>query len=186
MINKKAKNKGFTLIETLVAIAIFAFAITGLISITATGIFNTNFVKNKFTASYLAVEGAELVRSIRDNAAINDRDWNATFADPTLLQRCYGANACFIDGTSLDAFVVPELCSNICPAISYRQGDDGKFNYDPVDGIDNFESIFTRIINIQPVGTGEVLVISRVEWYQGQDLKSTEFRFNMMDWIVGP
>src|SRR3990170_1749725 len=61
-------SRGFTLIETLVALVIFTTSITVLISVTGSGVANTNYAKNKFIASYLAQEGVEMVRNIRDNA----------------------------------------------------------------------------------------------------------------------
>lgn len=178
--NKKQKN-GFTLIETLVAIGIFAFSITALISITATGVFNTNFVKNKFTASYLAMEGAELVRNIRDTASINDRNWSAILGDPAILANCFDQNFCYIDGEEFVSVPEPELCPGDCPPLNYR-ASRASFNYDPIDG-DNLESIFTRTINIVPVvGAQEVKVISRVTWQQGQDLRTVEYSFNLLNW----
>lgn len=180
LINKK--NKGFTLVETLVAIAIFAFSITALISITATGVFNTNFVKNKFTASYLALEGAELVRNIRDTAILNDRTWVAIFTDPSILANCYNDNFCYIDPEPFIATPVAQNCPGICPFLNYRRGDNGKFNYDVADGNTNFRSIFRRSINIRPIGSEEVLVTSRVEWEQGRELRSTEFSLNLTNW----
>ena len=68
----KQKNKGFTLVETLVSISIFSMAILGLLSILASGITNTTYAKQKMTADYLAQEGIEYVRNIRDTAVLYD------------------------------------------------------------------------------------------------------------------
>ncbi len=183
-------KKGFTLIETLVAIAIFAFSITGLISITARGVFDTNFVKNKFTASYLATEGAELVRNIRDTAALGGQNWDVVVADQDLLNRCYGANnICFIDPDPQPDYnspTIPEECTGgVCPALSYRKSE-ASFNYDSPDNADNFRSIFVRTINIRPIGPKEAMVVSRVEWNQGSELHHVEFSFNLLDWPGPP
>jgi Tfp pilus assembly protein PilV len=66
------KNNGFTLVETLVAVTIFTFAILALMSVLASGISNTNYAKQKMTASYLAQEGVEYLRNIRDTHVLYD------------------------------------------------------------------------------------------------------------------
>ncbi len=178
-------KKGFTLIETLVAIAIFAFSITGLISITATGVFDTNFVKNKFTASYLAMEGVELVRNIRDTAAVSGQSWGVIINDPTLLEQCFDDKVCMIDPDpqpDFDSPIIPAECPGaICPALSYRKSE-ASFNYDLPDNVDNLQSIFVRTINMQLISPFEARVIPRVEWNQGSELRHVEFSFNLLDW----
>lgn len=176
------KNRGFTLIETLVAIAIFAFSITALISITATGVFNTNFVKNKFTASYLAMEGAELVRSVRDSASSSGLSWNNIMQNSGYLANCYDGNACFIDSEHNVSQVSPQLCSGPCPYLSYNRSN-GEFSYDQVDQINIFQSIFVRTITITPVSSDEATVVSTVEWTQGGEIKKVEFEYNVLNWI---
>ncbi|MFA6257804.1 MAG: type II secretion system protein [Candidatus Paceibacterota bacterium] len=68
----RQKNKAFTLVETLVSISIFTMSILGLMSILASSISNTNYVKQKITAEYLAQEGIEHARNIRDTHVLYD------------------------------------------------------------------------------------------------------------------
>lgn len=84
---KYHKNKqGFTLIETLIAIAILTVAIGSAFTIAQKSLQTSAFSKNQNTAYFLASEGVELVRAIRDNTAIYNRanisskvDWLNTF-----------------------------------------------------------------------------------------------------------
>lgn len=178
--------RGFTLVETLVAIAIFAFAITGLISITAKGVFNTNFVKNKFTAGYLALEGAELARNIRDSAALSNVTWTSMMSDPQYLGGCSGVgNACVIDGSSVDTIPQPVPCPtpDECPFMNYREST-AMFNYEGLDPSDNRRSIFRRIIMVEEITSGtEARVVSRVEWMQGDETHAVEFVYDMLRWV---
>lgn len=182
MKKKKIKNlnKGFTLIETLVAITIFAFSITALISITATGVFNTNYVKNKFTASYLAMEGAELVRNIRDTASSSGVGWQTILTDNGYLGHCYNG-LCQVESNQ-NMSPSPADCAGQCNLMTFNR-DTGEFSYNTVDGINTFQSIFRRNITITPVGSNEVSVMSTVEWTQGGEVKSAEFKYNLMDWV---
>lgn len=68
---KKLKT-GFTLVETLVAVSIFSMAVLALMSILGSGISNINYVKTKVAASYLAQEGIEYARNVRDNYVLYD------------------------------------------------------------------------------------------------------------------
>src|ERR1035437_8061789 len=63
----KQKNKGFTLVETLIAISIFSMTIVTMMSILGSGISDTNYAKRKMIAGYLAQEGIECARNARDN-----------------------------------------------------------------------------------------------------------------------
>lgn len=63
----KKLNDGFTLVETLVAISIFSMSIIVLMSVLGGGISDISYAKKKMTAGYLAQEGIEYVRNMRDN-----------------------------------------------------------------------------------------------------------------------
>jgi len=68
---------GFTLVETLVAIAIFTVSILAVMAVLANSISDTNYAKKKITAAYLAQEGIEYVRKMRDTFVLtnNQTGW---------------------------------------------------------------------------------------------------------------
>ena len=74
-IDKKLNNEGFTLIEVLAAIFVFIVGITAVIYLISK---EANLVKtsdDRLTAIYLAQEGIELVRNIREENWVNGRGW---------------------------------------------------------------------------------------------------------------
>lgn len=62
-----AFNRGFTLIETLVAVSILALSISGPLFTANRAIVAAENARNQLTASHLAQEGIEYVRWMRDN-----------------------------------------------------------------------------------------------------------------------
>lgn len=81
---KTTTQQGFTIVETLVALSIFSVAVIALISVTVSGSSGATYVKNKLTASYLAQEGIEMVRNLRDTASFIDSQntWDLFFGTP--------------------------------------------------------------------------------------------------------
>lgn len=67
----RGKNtKGFTLLETVVAISIIVSAILPLVGLAARSIADVQRAKNRIIAANLAQEGIELVRVVRENNKI--------------------------------------------------------------------------------------------------------------------
>ncbi len=169
---------GFTLIETLVALAIFASSIVALISITGTGVADANFAKNKLTASYLSQEGVELVRNIRDSVLLSGSPtgWSDFIANQ--IDECMAGNspkACRIDPKTLAVNACPQAA---CPPLLY-DNNSGFFGYDSGNN-----SIFTRTITIDDLGSGnEIKINSTVSWHQGGVQKSVSYSENLLDWI---
>ncbi len=60
-------KNGFTLVETLVALALILAALVGPVSLVTKGLVDFSFSQNKLVAAHLAQEGIELVRLVRDN-----------------------------------------------------------------------------------------------------------------------
>ena len=66
--SKLYKNQiGFTLVETLIAIALLLAVLVGPITLIAHSLFSTSFSRNNLIANNLAQEGIELIRAVRDN-----------------------------------------------------------------------------------------------------------------------
>ncbi len=65
------KEKGFTLIEALIAISILLVAVVEPLSLTSKSVFNANVGKDQIVASYLAQEGMEFIRNKRDTNVLS-------------------------------------------------------------------------------------------------------------------
>src|SRR3990172_1148250 len=164
-------SRGFTLIETLVALSIFSTSIVVLIYLTSSGVANTNTAKNKFIASYLAQEGVEMARNIRDTAFLSGADWEIFSGK---LAACAPANGCTIEPATL---TVPPCLDLGCPVINYDAS--GFYNY-----LTGTPSIFTRTIIATDTGSSyETNVSSVVSWLQGAKMHSVAFSENLLDWI---
>lgn len=70
--HRAQNNKGFTLVETLVALALIMAATVGPVSLITRGLADFSFSKNKLVATNLAQEGIELVRAVRETNVICD------------------------------------------------------------------------------------------------------------------
>jgi type II secretory pathway pseudopilin PulG len=69
-------NKSFTLIETLVAISILTTGILAISSLISYLISVSSISKQRLVAAYLAQEGIEIVRNLRDTNLISLRNWD--------------------------------------------------------------------------------------------------------------
>lgn len=71
-LQKTSRIGGFTLIETLVAVMILAFAIVGPLTLAAQSLRASHDARDELFATYLATEGIEVIHSIRDNNSGDD------------------------------------------------------------------------------------------------------------------
>ena len=80
---KNLKNSGFTILELIISIAILVFGVVGAFN--AFSIINilTSDSMDKITATYLAQEGMEIVRNIRDSDWLNMDHCQYTVGCPT-------------------------------------------------------------------------------------------------------
>ena len=182
---------GFTLVETLVAIAIFASSVTALISITARGINDNVFVKNKLIAGYLAQEGVELIIHMRDSAAVRSSGssgtaWAEFLSEANGIGNCYSNGIDPLNTCTIDSSVVPYTASPCtdaeCPPLQF-DSDTGTYVY-----FGSPDSMFTRTISVVPVPEGnsvsrEVFVKSEVSWRQGSKTHTTSYDYNLFDWV---
>lgn len=81
-------QKGFTLIETLFAILIFSAALISLMTIAGRGIAATGSAREQLEAHYLAQEGLEVVRNIRDQNFVSHGNWDDGFTQCTSTSPC--------------------------------------------------------------------------------------------------
>ena len=68
------KHTGFTLIEMIIAVFIFTVSLTALMAISSRGLRTAKEAQNQVVADYLALEGIEIVRNLRDSALLSLED----------------------------------------------------------------------------------------------------------------
>ncbi len=75
MLNNNLKNqKGFTLAELLITIFVFTVGILGIYLVVQNSYATINYAKNRLIAIYLAQEGIEIVRNIRDTNWLEEEE----------------------------------------------------------------------------------------------------------------
>jgi prepilin-type N-terminal cleavage/methylation domain-containing protein len=192
-------NTGFTLVETLVAIAIFSISILGILSVLASSITDVTYAKEKTIAGYLAQEGIEYMRNIRDNDVLypaNGSSWTAFSTTSSLASCIYDTshgidNRCgfnsFTTPTNLITFfkcsVDPTEPAPSPGCILYLNSGTGIYNdYNDNTTVDS-NSGFTRKVwmTVLP-GGNEVQIFSEVDWNQGTGTANVIFSENLFNW----
>lgn len=166
--------------EALVAIAIFSTSILSLMLVLASGISNTNYAKNKITASYLAQEGIEYLRNMRDTYVLYpvNGTWNNF---KTELVSCSSVNKCGFN-TALYSFPLDNDFIKKCVTgpICNVYLNNGTYNTD-ASGAD---SGFTRKIWVDVIDPNkEIKIFSNVSWAQGSGSYSITFSENLFNWM---
>ena len=157
-----AGHPGFTLIETLFAILIFSAALIALMTIAARGISATASAAQTTTASYLAQEGIEVARNMRDSNYANSAAWDAG------ISACTVAAPCMVSyGSSANAPTLVSCGGSICPPVS--RASNGGY----VDAAAGTPSEFSRMVYAIPAaipmnatvgGPNEYEIVSKVAW----------------------
>jgi prepilin-type N-terminal cleavage/methylation domain-containing protein len=173
------KDKGFTLVETLVAVSILVVAVTGAYSAAQTGLSSATFSKDEVIAFYLAQESVEGIRNFRDaNALKHAPSWLSGIAD-TSGDPCYpadGHHACMIDP--------------LTATLSSCNGDVAAcqiVKQDPATGFYGYDSSWTdtpfqRAIVLNTVNSNEVSITVSVSWHKGIVQRTFKVRENILNW----
>ncbi len=181
MIYKKQLGKnGFTIVESLVAITILILAITGISSAIRTGISSYTLSRDQVIAFYLAQEGFEFIRNMRDENALNGRNWlygiAADVNDPCHFGIAPNQNVCTVDPV-LSA--VPIRCGvpGSCPILR-QDGTNLFYGYDPTWNATKFR----RQIILSQINANEISVTVTVDWVHGQTSKQFRAQENLLNW----
>ena len=96
------KNKGFTLIEVLIALVILSISLTAIVKATSSDISNNHYLINKSLAHLVAVEAAELIQlgsitfsnnQTEQKTKLGNQEWYWTGSkEKTTNQNIYSVN----------------------------------------------------------------------------------------------
>jgi prepilin-type N-terminal cleavage/methylation domain-containing protein len=191
---KNDSHKGFTIVETLVAISIFLIVIVGPMTIASRGMQSSYYANEQMTAVFLAQEGLEGVRHLRDNKAlevvdardnvppdttVNTTDWYTEL--PTACRQTNtkcdydwfnGENA-FKSCGSTNSCLLKQDTSRTDRVYGY--GNSSSWTYTP----------FTRKIYVGPYSNGGWPITVTVSWKASASLFGTnnDKSITLQSWV---
>lgn len=198
-----SREEGFTLIEAMVSVTLLAVAIVGPITLAQRSIRVARDAKDQLTAEYLAIEGIELTRYVRDNYSANDAslpvnrtDWlnKANLWDKcstgciplvkngyaTMMETCTNAN-CQLAG-------VPESATQI-----YQETATSLYLQDTAVLVGVTKTPYQRWITLEPIALSptfaggdpkrEVKVTVRVRWFNAGVSHEIVLSETIMNWF---
>ena len=164
-INHHIKNKGFSLIEVMVAVLVMMIGVVGSFAILQKITVSTSISSSRLVAFYLAQEGIEIIRNIRDTNWIAGDNWDDGLA---------------ICGADCEA----DYKDQRGDLTAYGTGrylrieDNGFYNYDSGAG-----TRFKRKITIDD-SVGDTLKVSvQVEWLERGEIYTVTAQENLYKWI---
>ncbi|MFN4181244.1 MAG: prepilin-type N-terminal cleavage/methylation domain-containing protein [Candidatus Paceibacteria bacterium] len=188
-IKKKNKQRGFTLVESLVAILIFTVSVTAMLVVLGGGVSEIDYVKRKVVANYLAQEGIEYIRNMRDTYMLytpTGTGWPDFVAKMQACDPAFSSDGCYYDPTLLFSYVSPQeitqtpviACTGSCPVLYYNP-NTLEYNYDAANEKTSYERIIT--VSVLP-GQEEMYVYSKVKWSIKGEEYEISFGENLFNW----
>lgn len=158
------KNKGFTLLEMLIAVFVITVGIIGAAALFVRVTASALVASDRLTAAYLAKEGIEIVRNIRDTNWLNNEFW-----DEGLYPNCTGG--CEGDYTmteNLDSWQGRFLNIDVQEFYSYRGSDR--------------PTKFQRKISIEKPTDDILKILVEINWTEKRSPYSLSVREEIYRW----
>lgn len=153
-------DQGFSLVETLVAIAVLLIAILAPMRITTESIKASSFSREQLTAVFLAQESTEALIRLRDDPAIEAAHSGGGDTWDWIPGACTGASGCDYDAAS-ESFI---SCSGDNCRIYFNDAPSAGEGYYSHDGNDE-ATPFTRTLTVEEAsGQNELEVTTTVTW----------------------
>jgi prepilin-type N-terminal cleavage/methylation domain-containing protein len=164
-------RRGFSLVETLVAITVLLFAITGPLTIAHRAISDSRVAKNQTTAIFLAQDAMEHIRNVRDSNNIDKAGNWLRYIDAC-------SSTCIVDTLNTAPNSIDSSCGGSdCPALRF-DSSSGLYGYNSGWA----ESIFTRTITLSSLSANEAEVTVNVNWGKGVMARSLSLKENILNW----
>ena len=148
---KKNREKGFTLIETLIAITILMISVAAPLSLASKGLQAANLAKNQIVAYYLAQDAYEWVKNKTDMNKIK----NIPYGGGGQNGMIDGLDDCSSDTNSkciINTLESPDITSAVDRYTGQKlKVDNGVYSY----GASGQDSIFKRYIHVERVDRGD-------------------------------
>ena len=153
-------NKGFTLIEALVALVILTLALGPALVLSGNISSTASIIQNNLIAANLSQEGVEVIRALRDANWFNGLSFDAGIADG-IYRIEWNSNALISLGSN------PPLKIN-AGLYNYSFGTDTKFK---------------RTVTITKINSEELRIISDVTWTErGNRTRDVKTESHLFDW----
>ena len=191
-------QRGFTLIETLIAIFILTLTVGGMLQLAASGFYSVRYARNQLVADSLLQESLEYFHNSRDTSVQNGVDWQSWVSSfnvdssgnqvqGSAGQGCFSSNGCTVDPYATSPRI--KACSSNCEGIIFYSSNDlyGYRNstYPSQNGqtlTNATATTYVRTITLQQLSPDQVSVTARVQWLNGQAQKSTTQSILLTRW----
>lgn len=178
-LNIEKKEKSLTILEVILALFLLSTGIIASYGLVTSAVIYSNNAPTEFTAFYLAQEGIELVRNIRDTNWLQGTPitWNQGLTG--CAGNCDGqtGQGCIADyNVSSDENV--DLSANPYSDQFLKYDSNSLYNY--TSGTD---TKFKRQINVtSPTDPDELEVCVYVEWMERGRTRQIQVRENLYNW----
>ncbi|KND48285.1 MAG: putative Type IV pilus pilin [Parcubacteria bacterium C7867-002] len=150
-------SSGFTIVETLVAIAILMIAVAGPLVAASRSLNAALYSRDQMIGSFLAQETMEVIKSRRSNVVnVDPANWPGGYAS------CTAVSPCEVSATD------PSLSLQTCPVTGcvLRLGTDGFSTSGTEPGLIFYRRFYLVSRSVSPIPEYRVHVI--VGWNQGK------------------
>jgi hypothetical protein len=166
-----SEQSGFTLLETMVAIMLFIIALSALLALVRDSVTSATYTKNEVVATYLAQEGIDYIRNVRDemvyvNPSISP--WSDFVTEIGTTRGCGTVGGCHLDLYSFNKLTVCPVSPLTCPVIPIQP------NSKP----------FIRKITTMSMGTDVLLVKVEVSWLNGSTTRTRTLTTSLYNWAL--
>lgn len=168
MMGLRERQKGMTFLELMIAIFVLIVGISGTVGLIQRTISSASMAASQLKGAYLAQEGIEVVRNIRDSSWVRDADW---------LENIDANCSCCEVTYDHDGNTGMTLCSGGEPRqLTYFNGFYG-YSTDPSAE----ESVFSRRIRTS-MAADHLRVEATIFWLERGDVRNVTVVENLYDW----